>query len=122
MVIDLVAIVASFYLALSLRYDAIVSADSLTVFLPILLLLLLVRTVVNVRFGLYQRAWGHASVPELTQVVWTLIVGTVICLTVFYGVMQPAGIGKLPAFRDRSGSLTHPLPRADRWLPLFIRA
>ena len=98
LVLDLIAIVASFYLALALRYDAIVSYDATAVFLPILLLTVLVRLVVNVRFGLYQRAWGHASVPELTQVVWAMIAGTVICLVVFYGVMRPAGIGTPPAF------------------------
>ena len=98
MVMDLLAIVASFYLALSLRYDTAVSYDSLTVFLPIVLLTLLVRPIVNERFGLYRRAWGHASVPELTQVVWAMIVGTVICLVVFYGVVQPTGIGNPPGF------------------------
>jgi Predicted nucleoside-diphosphate sugar epimerases len=92
MVIDVAAILASIYLALSLRFDGPLDYDGLVVYLPIALIPLLIRPVVNERFGLYRRAWGHASVPDLTQIVWAMVAGTAIGMVVFYGVFLPAGV------------------------------
>ena len=96
-VIDLLAIMASIYLALSVRLDGPLDYDGLAIYLPIALLPLLVRPLVNIRFGLYSRAWGYASVPELTQVIWAMAAGTAICLIIFFGIILPAGIGQ-PGF------------------------
>jgi FlaA1/EpsC-like NDP-sugar epimerase len=90
-VIDLVAISLSIYLALSLRFDRLLDYDGVAAFLPVILLPLLIRPIINVRFGLYRRAWSQASVPELTQVVWALVVGTVICLIASVLIPDPAG-------------------------------
>jgi FlaA1/EpsC-like NDP-sugar epimerase len=91
MVIDVAAILLSIYLALSLRADTPLSFDNVRLYVPIIFLPLLVRPIVNVRFGLYRRAWGYASVPELTQVVWALVAGTVICLVLAVFVPKPLG-------------------------------
>ncbi len=92
LVIDLLAIAMSVYLSLSLRVDALLNVDGLAPYVPIALLPLAVRPLVNLRFGLYQRAWGYASVPDLTQIVWAVVVGTMICVAVFYGVLVPSGL------------------------------
>ena len=91
LVIDLAAILMSCYLALSLRLDGLLGLDALVPYLPIALLPLAVRPLVNVRFGLYRRAWGFASVPDLTQIVWAGVIGTMICVAVFVGVVVPSG-------------------------------
>ncbi len=90
LIIDIFAIVASIYLALALRLDGLLGVDTLAPYLPIALLPLAVRPLINVRFGLYQRAWGYASVPDLTQIVWAVVVGTVICVALFFGVLLPS--------------------------------
>jgi len=92
LIIDLLAIAMSVYLALSLRVDALLNLGALAPYLPVVLLPLVVRPLVNVRFGLYQRAWGYASVPDLTQIVWAVVIGTVICVAVFFGLLVPAGV------------------------------
>jgi FlaA1/EpsC-like NDP-sugar epimerase len=97
-VIDVIAILVSIYLALALRFDSILDLDSLALYLPIALLPLFVRPIVNERFGLYRRAWGQASVPELTQVVWATVVGTAVCLVIFFGVIRPLGLDDPPGF------------------------
>jgi FlaA1/EpsC-like NDP-sugar epimerase len=98
LIIDTFAILASIYLALSLRIDGLLGLDSLAPYVPIALLPLAIRPLVNVRFGLYQRAWGYASVPDLTQIVWAVVVGTVICVALFFGVLLPSGLPEAAAF------------------------
>ena len=88
-VIDLTAILAASYLALSLRFDGLLDYDSFIVFVPIALLPLLIRPIVNERAGLYRRAWGHASVPDLIQILWATVAGTGISLVIFFGVFVP---------------------------------
>ena len=92
MVIDLTAILASIYLALSLRLDGLLDYESFAVYLPIALVPLFVRPIVNEWFGLYRRAWGYASVPDLIQVVWAIVAGTAIGLIGFFGILLPAGL------------------------------
>ncbi len=91
LIIDLAAILMSCYLTLSLRLDGLMGFDALAPYLPIALLPLAVRPLVNVRFGLYKRSWGYASVPDLTQIIWAIVIGTVICTAVFFGVLVPSG-------------------------------
>jgi FlaA1/EpsC-like NDP-sugar epimerase len=100
LIIDILAIAMSIYLSLSLRIDGLLGLGGLAPYLPIALLPLAIRPLVNVRFGLYRRAWGYASVPDLTQIVWAVVVGTVICLALFYGVLLPSGSPEAVAFPD----------------------
>ena len=82
--IDLVGIVAASYLALALRLDQ-VSAPLLEPAFPIVVgLLLVVRTIVNVRFGLYSRRWRFASVPDLVRIVAAVALGSVVAASIFY--------------------------------------
>jgi FlaA1/EpsC-like NDP-sugar epimerase len=83
--IDAVGIAVAVYVAMALRYDRL-TGPTLTPVLPLLIVLLLaVRTAVNVRLGLYSRRWRYASVPELTRIVAAVTLGTVVSAAIFYG-------------------------------------
>ena len=63
--IDLVGIVLAAFLALAMRLDGVAAPLDIPAFPLIVVLLVSVRTAVNVRFGLYNRRWRFASLPEL---------------------------------------------------------
>ena len=92
LLIDMISILAASYLALSMRFDGLLDYQTYALFLPIALIPLLVRPFVNLRFGLYRRAWAQASVPDLTQIAWATIVGTVISMIIFFGVLEPLAV------------------------------
>ncbi len=83
--IDLVGIVVAACLALALRVDRLSAPLHLPAFPIVVLLLLSVRTLVNVRLGLYSRRWRYASVPELGRTVGAAALGSVAAIPVFYG-------------------------------------
>ncbi len=63
----------------------------------------IVRLAVNVRFGMYQRLWVHASVPDLAQVLWAVGVGTLVAMPVLAIVLlvtetPPTSVMWSPAF------------------------
>ncbi|HLO34620.1 MAG TPA: nucleoside-diphosphate sugar epimerase/dehydratase [Candidatus Deferrimicrobium sp.] len=94
-VIDLAAVSVSVYLALGLRHSGPVTLDLLASYLPLAVLPVLIRPVVNERFGLYRRLWRHASVLELSQVVAAVIAGTLVCVSISVPVILLGG----PALR-----------------------
>ena len=83
--IDLVGIVAAAYLALAMRLDGLVAPLSVPAFPLIVVLLVSMRTAVNVRLGLYSRRWRFASVPELERIVGAAALGSLVAMAVFYG-------------------------------------
>ncbi len=97
-VIDLAFIVLSIYLALVLGGEDPVGAALTSAYGPILLLPLVVRPIVNDRFGLCRRLWSHASVPELTQIVLAIATGTIICVILAQALYLIPGLmaAKLP--------------------------
>ena len=90
--IDLLAIIVSIYVSLSITADSLLDPAGVALFLPTALLPLFIRPIVNERYGLYRRLWGHASVPDLTQILWSLALGTVICAVLFFGIIRPSGL------------------------------
>jgi FlaA1/EpsC-like NDP-sugar epimerase len=44
-----------------------------------------VRTLTNIRLGLYARRWRFASVPDLERIVAAVAFGTIVALVIFYG-------------------------------------
>ncbi len=87
--LDILGTALSIYLALSLRSDGPLGLAGLAVYLPAALLPLAVRPIVDHRFGLYRRVWGHASVPDLTQIVRATLVATGLSIAIFYLVLTP---------------------------------
>jgi FlaA1/EpsC-like NDP-sugar epimerase len=83
--IDLIGIVVAAYLALALRFDRITAPLFFPAFPVIVGLLMTVRTVTNIRLGLYSRRWRYASVPELERIVLAVSLGSVISIAIFYG-------------------------------------
>ncbi len=74
--IDLIGIVFAAYLALALGMDEIEGPKEIPAFPFIVLLLLSVRTGVNILLGLYSRRWRFASVPELARIVGAATLGS----------------------------------------------
>jgi len=83
--IDLIGIVIAAYLALALRLDRVSAPIQVPVFPLIVILLLSVRSIVNVQLGLYSRRWSYASVPELGRTVGAAALGSLMAMGVFYG-------------------------------------
>ncbi len=99
--IDLVGIVAAAYVAMALRMDRISGPTLVPAFPLIVVLLLSVRTAVNIRLGLYSRRWRFASVPELERILVAVALGSLVSMAVFYGTAE---VG--------SGSWTNGFPRS----------
>ena len=96
--IDLVGIVVAAYLALALRLDELVAPLSIPAFPLIVVLLVSVRTVVNVLLGLYSRRWRFASIPELERIVGAVALGSFVAMAVFYGTAAIGGTGWTEGF------------------------
>ncbi len=95
-VIDLALIVLSICLALVLGGAEALGAARAAAFGPILLLPVIVRPIVNDRFGLCRRLWSHASVPELTQIVLATALGSVLCVILAAGLYSVTGLAAMP--------------------------
>jgi len=83
--IDLAGIVFAAYLALALGMDELEGPKEIPAFPFIVLLLLSVRTGVNILLGLYSRRWRFASVPELARIVGAATLGSIVAIATFYG-------------------------------------
>jgi FlaA1/EpsC-like NDP-sugar epimerase len=85
-VLDIAAIMIAACAALAFRMDRM-SAPMLVQGFPLALACLVVgQLAANAAFGLYTRQWRHASVPDLLQVVWAAVVGTIAGAGLFYGL------------------------------------
>src|SRR4249919_217467 len=94
-VIDLALIVLSIYLSLVIRGIDPVGAALASSFGPLLLLPVVVRPIVNDRFGLCRRLWSHASVPELTQILYAITLGSVISIVLAAALFRVPGLATL---------------------------
>ncbi|HEX7471860.1 MAG TPA: nucleoside-diphosphate sugar epimerase/dehydratase [Candidatus Limnocylindrales bacterium] len=83
--IDLVGVTVAAFLAVALRYDGFGVPGLVTSYLPFIGLLLLIRTLANIRLGLYDRTWRFASVPDLERIVAAVSVGTIVTLFIWLG-------------------------------------
>ena len=91
LVIDVLGIVVAAYVALEIRFDDLSSPFLIPAFPVVVALLLCVRTVVNIRLGLYSRRWRFASVPDLERIVVAVALGSLISLCLFYGAAAIGG-------------------------------
>jgi FlaA1/EpsC-like NDP-sugar epimerase len=83
--IDLLGIVVAAYVALALRLDRFSAPLHVPAFPLIVILLLSVRSVVNVELGLYSRRWRYAGMDELGRAVGASALGSLVAIVVFYG-------------------------------------
>ena len=83
--IDLIGILVAAYVALALRLDQVVGPLLVPAFPIAVGLLLTVRTVTDVRLGLYSRRWRYASVAELVRIVAAVGLGSLASMAIFYG-------------------------------------
>ena len=91
LVIDLLGIVVAAYVALALRFDRISGPMLVPAFPVVVGLLLGVRTLTNVRLGLYSRRWRFASVPDLERIVAAVALGSLASMVLFYGAAAVGG-------------------------------
>ena len=101
-IVDSVGLLLAGLFAIDLPGGVTMTFERLSGYLPVALIPVVVRLAVNTRFGLYQRLWVYASVPDLVQVLSAVAVGTVISLPL-------VGVGLL-----LSGT-----PSSAMWTPSF---
>jgi FlaA1/EpsC-like NDP-sugar epimerase len=82
-VLDTIGIAIAAFLALSLRFDEGIQSHYLATLVPVTILLVVVRTAVDIRLGLYSRSWLHASVPDLERIVVAASLGSVLTVLIF---------------------------------------
>jgi FlaA1/EpsC-like NDP-sugar epimerase len=87
---DLITIIVAAIIAFIIRYEALWRIG------PYIernwfffVTLIIVRPAVYYAFGLYNRWWRYASVPELVRIAEAVTVGSVITLALVYGVFAP---------------------------------
>lgn len=107
--VDLLAVASAVAIALSLTADFVVDPASVAIYLPAAAVPLLVRPLVNLRFGLYRRLWRHASVSELIQIVTAVVTGSlasiaIVVLAVVTGATRASGL--IPSFWALEGLLS----------------
>jgi FlaA1/EpsC-like NDP-sugar epimerase len=84
--LDLLAVIAGGYVALTLRFDRVLAPSDVMAFAPAFVVLIAVRSFVNTGLGLYSRHWRFASVPELERIVTACICGSAISVASFYAL------------------------------------
>ena len=92
-VIDLVVIALSIFGAMLLRFDSFRFVNEALVYFPAALFPLVVRPPINVLGGLYSRAWAYASVGELARIFVVVVIGSIVGVVVFFGLLVPLGVG-----------------------------
>ena len=79
-VVDGVGLLLAVLVAIDLPGGETLTLERLGAYVPLALIPVVVRLAVNTRFGLYQRLWVYASVPDLVQVLSAVAVGSAISL------------------------------------------
>ncbi|MFI5259771.1 MAG: polysaccharide biosynthesis protein [Candidatus Limnocylindrales bacterium] len=96
-VYDIAATLAAIAIGFSLRFDTIFVATSISPFMPVALLPLLVMPPIYAIFGMYRREWRYASVQEMFSLATAVVVGTVATAVIFEGLAY-AGVSGTAAF------------------------
>jgi FlaA1/EpsC-like NDP-sugar epimerase len=85
-VLDVAVIMIAACAALAFRMDRISAPFLVAGFPPAMAALVMAQLASNVAFGLYNRQWRHASVPDLVQIVRAAVIGTIAGAALFYGL------------------------------------
>ncbi len=77
LILDMLAIVFSYYISLWLRFDGIIEKQYLDVFINSIFVIVAIKIFVFFIFKLYNSLWEYASVEELINIVIAVIVANV---------------------------------------------
>ena len=96
-VYDIAATLLAIGIGFGLRFDTVFVASSISPFMPVALLPLLVMPPTYAIFGLYRREWRYASVQEMFTLAGAVLAGTILTVAVFE-VLAYAGLGGTAGF------------------------
>ena len=96
-VYDIAATLLAIGIGFGLRFDTVAVASSISPFMPVALLPLLVMPPTYAIFGLYRREWRYASVQEMFTLAGAVLAGTILTVAVFE-VLAYAGLGGTAGF------------------------
>ena len=96
-VYDIAATLLAIGMGFGLRFDTVFVASSISPFMPVALLPLLVMPPTYAIFGLYRREWRYASVQEMFTLAGAVLAGTILTVAVFE-VLAYAGLGGTAGF------------------------
>ncbi len=89
---DVIGIIAVFVISLIIRFEAFTAIiDQLGPALPLLFVALILRIALNFGFGLYRQIWRHASIREMTHIVYAVTTGSVILYFINFWVFPNFG-------------------------------
>ncbi len=84
--IDTIGIVVAAIIAMAVRYPGMPIEENIPAAYGLVLLMVAIRTLVDIRMGLYAHDWRFASIPDLQRIVGATLVGTVVAAGAFYAV------------------------------------
>ena len=96
-VYDIAATLLAIGMGFGLRFDTVAVASSISPFMPVALLPLLVMPPTYAIFGLYRREWRYASVQEMFTLAGAVLAGTILTVAIFE-VLAYAGLGGTAGF------------------------
>ena len=96
-VYDIAATLLAIGMGVGLRFDTVAVASSISPFMPVALLPLLVMPPTYAIFGLYRREWRYASVQEMFTLAGAVLAGTILTVAIFE-VLAYAGLGGTAGF------------------------
>ncbi len=80
---DIVGITVACVLAVVLRHDGIDTVAQLAAFIPVIVMLIVIRVGVGIPLGLYRRDWRSASTPELERIIAAVSLGSLIAISLW---------------------------------------
>ncbi|HEV2250638.1 MAG TPA: nucleoside-diphosphate sugar epimerase/dehydratase [Candidatus Limnocylindria bacterium] len=105
LVLDLLAVTLAYFGSYFLRFDLLgLLVDYVQQFAWVLPILLVVRPLTFVAFGLYQRVWRYASIDELRAIISAVVASTAVGYGIAFGLgvigVAPLGIPRSIPFVD----------------------
>lgn len=88
MLIDIILLIASLYLALYLRFDGKIPGNFLVSLYTYAPVFIVVAIIIFFAFGLYNRIWMYASIGELLLVAYSVTTATFANIGISYFVMK----------------------------------
>jgi FlaA1/EpsC-like NDP-sugar epimerase len=89
--LDAIGVVFGAYFCLAVCVPGSENPATFVAYLPVVAILLVSRSLTDVRCGLYRQAWRFASVPDLGRIGTAVAVGSVASLGVVYGAASATG-------------------------------